>query len=143
VLLGTYILTSNADHRLMAYDVVFVVVLFSVVVQGGLVPWMAKRLRLPVRVVEQEPWSVGLRLRVEPHGLHRFTVRRGAAADGKALDDLTLSEAVWISFVGRNGRLVQVRGDTELRAGDEVIVLADDDDAADVERLFTQRRPQQ
>ena len=141
VLLGTYILTSSEGKRIAAYDIVFVVVLFSVVVQGGLVPWVARRLRLPVRVVEQEPWSLGVRFRDEPEGLHRYTVRKGAAADGVPLDRLTLGEGVWISLVGRAGRLVQVRGDTRLRAGDEVIVLADGGDADLVERLFTQRLP--
>ena len=141
VLLGTYILTSSTAHRGEAYDIVFVVVLFSVVVQGGLVPWVARRLHLPVRVVEQEPWSLGVRFRDEPEGLHRYTVRRGAAADGVVLDDLTLGEGVWISLVGRAGRLVQVRGDTRLRAGDEVIVLAHDTDADVVEGLFTRRLP--
>jgi len=141
VLLGTYILTSPGGHRVEAYDIVFVVVLFSVVVQGGLVPWVARRLHLPVRVVEQEPWSLGVRFRDEPEGLHRYTVRKGAAADGVALDRLTLGEGVWISLVGRSGRLVQVRGDTRLRAGDEVIVLADGGDADVVERLFTHRLP--
>jgi potassium/hydrogen antiporter len=141
VLLGTYILTSSLGRGVESYDIVFVVVLFSVLVQGGLVPWVAARLRLPVRVVEHEPWSVGLRLRDEPEGLHRYTVRPGAAADGTALDDLTLGNDVWVSLVGRAGRLVQVRGSTRLHAGDEVIVLAGAADAELVERLFTQRLP--
>jgi potassium/hydrogen antiporter len=143
VLLGTYVLTSPGPDRLLAYDIVFVVVLFSVVVQGGLVPWVAGRLRLPVRVVEQEPWSVSMQLRDEPQGLHRYTIQQGSAADGAALEDLPLGEGVWISLVGRAGQLVQVRGGTVLRAGDEVIVLADPDDAEPAERLFTAplRRP--
>jgi len=141
VLLGTYILTSAEDHRLEAYDVVFVVVLFSVAVQGGLVPLVASRLKLPVRVVSQEPWSIGVRFQDEPEGLHRWTVRRGARADGAAVEELPLGEGAWISLVGRAGRLVQVRGETRLRAGDEVIVLAHDEDAGAAEALFTHRVP--
>ena len=102
---------------------------------------MAARLKLPVRTVEQEPWSLGLRFRDEPQGFHRYTVVRGSAADGKALEELTLGENVWVSFVGRNGRLVQVRGETRLRAGDEVLVLAEPDDAGVAEQLFTRRLP--
>jgi cell volume regulation protein A len=113
------------------------VVLFSVVVQGGLVPWVAGRLRLPVSIVEQEPWGLGIRFHDEPQGLHRFTVVAGAAADGAALEALTLGENVWVSFVGRDGALVQVRGETVLRAGDEVLVLAEPQDAGRAERLFT------
>ena len=138
VLLGTYILTSASHDQVLAYDIVFVVVLFSVLVQGGLVPVVASRLKLPVRVRELEPYALGLRFRDEPHGLHRFTVASGAAADGCRLDALTLGENVWVSMVGREGALVQVRGETELQAGDEVLVLADPQDAGLVQRLFTQ-----
>ena len=84
---------------------------------------------------------MGLRFRDEPHGLHRWTVVRGSAADGKALEELTLGENVWVSFVGRNGRLVQVRGETKLRAGDEVLVLAEPEDAGVAAQLFTKRAP--
>jgi cell volume regulation protein A len=138
VLLGTYVLTSGAVDALRAYGIVFVVVLFSVVVQGGLVPLVAARLRLPVEIREQEPWSLGMRFRDEPHGLHRFTVASGSPADGSRMDALTLGENVWISFVGREGALVQVRGETTLQADDEVLVLADPQDADLVRRLFTE-----
>jgi cell volume regulation protein A len=137
ILLATYILTSGLGDPVRGYDVVFVVVLFSVVVQGGLVPLVASRLRLPVRVVEQEPWALGMRFRDEPHGLRRYTVAEGAAADGARLEDLVLGEDAWVSVVGREGRLVQVRGETRLRAGDEVLVLVDADAAPVLERVFT------
>jgi cell volume regulation protein A len=143
VLLGTYILTSGQPGLVRAYDIVFVVVLFSVVVQGGLVPLVARRLRLPVRVVEQEPWALGMRFRDEPRGLYRYTVVAGSPADGSRLDELTLGENVWISLVGREGALVQARGETTLQAGDEVLVLADPSDADSVARLFTEARLKQ
>jgi cell volume regulation protein A len=138
ILLGTYILTSGQPDPVRAYDIVFVVVLFSVVVQGGLVPVVARRLRLPVRIVEQEPWALGMRFRDEPRGLYRYTIVAGAPADGSRMDELTLGEDVWISLVGREGALVQVRGETTLQAEDEVLVLADPSDADTVARLFTQ-----
>ena len=41
-------------------------------------------------------------------------------------------------MVSRDGRLVQVRGATDLQAGDEVLALADDEDgAARVDDVFT------
>jgi cell volume regulation protein A len=141
VLLGTYVLTSHDDRSLLVYDVVFVVVTFSVVVQGGLVPWLATRLRLPMRVVEPEPWALGLRFRDEPQGLHRYTVGAGAPADGTAIADLPMGENAWISLVSRGGRLVQVRGETVLRADDELLVLAEPQDAGGVEELFTRPAP--
>ena len=141
ILLGTYILASDDSHRVEAYDIVFVVVLFSVAVQGGLVPWVARRLKLPVSIIEQEPWSLGLRFRDEPEGMHRFSVVHGSAADGTALEELPLGENVWVSLVGRDGRLIQVRGDTVLQDGDQVFVLAEPQDAAQARALFTEVSP--
>jgi cell volume regulation protein A len=138
ILLGTYILTSGQADPVRAYGIVFVVVLFSVVVQGGLVPVVARWLRLPITVVEQEPWALGMRFRDEPQGLRRYTVTEGAPADGRRLDELTLGENVWISLVGREGSLVQARGETRLQAGDEVLVLVDASDAEAVGALFTE-----
>ena len=138
VLLGTYVLTSAPHDRVRAYDIVFVVVLFSVVVQGGSVPLVTRRLGLPTRVREQQPWALGMRFTDEPSGLFRFTVTHDAPAAGSRMDDLTLGENVWISLVGREGALVQVRGETRLQAGDEVLVLAHPQDADDVRRIFVE-----
>jgi potassium/hydrogen antiporter len=128
ILLGSFLLAEHVAQAERLYGVVVVVVIFSVVVQGSLVPAAAHLLRLPVRTVEPEPWALGVRLRDEPEGVHRLQVAAGSRADGRTLADLTeLSDDVWVSFVVRAGRLVAVRGDTELLAGDEVLVLADPD----------------
>lgn len=47
ILLGTFLLTAHVNHASRLYAIVVVVVTFSVVVQGGLVPTMARRWRLP------------------------------------------------------------------------------------------------
>ncbi|MCO6005596.1 potassium/proton antiporter [Actinoallomurus purpureus] len=138
ILLGLFILQEGLPGVRRAYEIIFVVVAFSVIVQGGLVPALARRLRIPLRVVEPEPWSLGVRFQEEPEGLHRYQVRAGSAADGMTVDDLPCGEDVWISFVIRGGRLVPVRGDTRMRAGDEVLVLATG--APDLDAVFTRPR---
>ncbi len=136
ILLGTYVVAEGVAGADRIYAVIFVVVLVSVVVQGGLVPTLARWWHVRMRVVEPEPWALGMRFRDEPEGLHRFVVARGSAADGSTIADLPLEEDVWISMVSRDGRLVQVRGTTVLRAGDEVLALASDGSV--IARLFTQ-----
>jgi cell volume regulation protein A len=128
ILLGTYVLAEHAADAKTIYDVVFVVVLVSVVLQGGAVPVVAARLGVPMRVVEPEPWALGMRFRDEPEGLHRFVVAAGSPADGCTIRELDVGENFWVSMISRGGRLVQVRGDTRLEAGDEVLALADDGD---------------
>lgn len=89
-------------------------VAFSVVAQGGTVPAVARRLKIPMTVAEVEPWS--------------------------AVADLDLPEDAWIIIVIRGGQLVPVQASTMLRAGDEVLVLASDEQSGQLTSLFTQPR---
>lgn len=136
ILLGTYLLTAGVRDRDHLYAVVVVVVAFSVVVQGGLVPLMARWLGVPMRIVEPEPWALGMRFRDEPTGLRRFSVAAGSPADGCSLESLALGEDAWVSLVSRQGTLVPVRGDLVLRAGDEVLLLTEAQDDAPLRALF-------
>jgi potassium/hydrogen antiporter len=140
ILLGMTIVGSGTAGAATAYEVIFVIVGFSVTVQGGLVPTLAHRLRIPLRTVDPEPWSLGVRFSQEPEGMHRYQVAAGSPADGSAIGELPCGEDVWVSLIIRDGSLVTVGGDTTLRAGDEVLVLADPDNAQALDRLFTQPR---
>lgn len=125
ILLGTFVLTAERPEGVRIYDIIFVVVAFSVVVQGSLVPAVAGWCRVPMRTVAPEPWALGMRFQHEPQGLHRYRVAAGSPADGSPIRALPLAEDMWISLVARAGHLVQVRGDTVLRSGDEVLVLGE------------------
>jgi potassium/hydrogen antiporter len=143
ILLGAFIVEAGAPGAQRLYQIIFVVVAFSVVVQGGTVPWLLRRLRVPLRTIEPEPWSLGIRFQHEPEGLHRFVVAPGAAADTTQVSDLPVTEDTWISFIIRDGRLVPIRSDTTLRAGDEAVVLSADPEADGLTALFTEPSPDQ
>jgi potassium/hydrogen antiporter len=66
-------------------------------------------------------------------------VSPGAAADATQVGDVHLAQDAWISLIIRNGRLVPVRPDTVLRAGDEAVVLSAGPDASGLSTLFTER----
>jgi cell volume regulation protein A len=130
ILLGTYAVAEAAPDADRIYAVVFVVVLLSVAVQGGLVPTVARACKVPMRITEPEPWAMGMRFRDRPEGLHRYVVERGSQADGTTIRDLPLDEDVWVSVVSRDGRMVQVSGSTTLAAGDEVLAITSDSSLA-------------
>jgi cell volume regulation protein A len=138
ILLGSAIAESGAPDAARVYEIIFVIVGFSVTVQGGLVPTLAHRLGIPVRTVDPEPWSLGVGFTEKPEGLHRYHVAEGAGADGTAIEDLPLGDDVWVSLVIRGGGLVTTRGDTTLRAGDDVLMISDPDNAPAIEALFTE-----
>jgi potassium/hydrogen antiporter len=136
ILLGAFIVTGGVADSARLYEIVFVVVAFSVIVQGGLVPTLARRLGVPLRTVEPEPWSLGVRFRHEPDTLRRYRVARGSPADGAAISDLPLDEGTWVSLILRQGRLVSVRPETQLHPDDEVITLTDREAEDRVNGLF-------
>jgi potassium/hydrogen antiporter len=136
ILLGTYILSAGVADANRLYQIVVVVVAFSVVVQGGLAPEVARRAGVPMRIVTPEPWALGMRFRHEPTGLHRHVVAPGSPADGTTLADLVLGEDAWISMINRSGAVVAPTGSTSLQAGDEVLVLTDPDADTAVAPLF-------
>lgn len=126
ILLGEFLRAAHVADAERLYGIVVIVVIFSVLVQGSSVPGVARLLRLPIRTVETQPWQIGVRLADEPQGVHRFSVARGSAAEGCTVEGLSDRVGdIWVSIVVRTTGLVPVRGDTELRAGDEVVVLAD------------------
>jgi len=137
ILLGTFLFTAAEPDATRLYGIIVVVVTFSVVVQGGLVPTVAARLRVPMQPIQPEPWSLGVRLRHEPSGLRRYLVAAGAPADGCTIGDLAVGEDVWISVVIRHGHLLPVRGSTRLRAGDEVLALTDPEHPQNLAPVFT------
>ena len=116
ILLGTFITADGQRDATRLYNIIFVVVAFSVIVQGGLVPTIAARLGVPMRIVEPQPFAAGLRLRHEPRGIYRYTVGAGSPADGTTIATLPLEDA-WITLLARNGQLLSVAGDTVLHDG--------------------------
>ncbi|HEY7432317.1 MAG TPA: cation:proton antiporter, partial [Streptosporangiaceae bacterium] len=136
ILLGAFIVGARVKGAPVIYEIIFAVVAFSVIVQGGTVPGLARRLKIPVRIIEPEPWSLGIRFQEEPEGLHRFLIAAGAAAAGTPIGDLPLPEGAWISFIVRDGHLVPGQAETILRAGDEVLILAAGTDEPSLRELF-------
>ena len=138
ILLGEFLRAAHVPDAERLYGIVVVVVAFSVLVQGGSVPGVARLLRLPMRTVAPEPWAMGVRLRDEPHGVHRLTVASGSAAEGWTVEDLgDHAGDIWVSIVVRTSGLVPVRADTELQAGDEVVILADPELGGTLAALFS------
>ncbi|MHB8275149.1 MAG: cation:proton antiporter domain-containing protein [Dermatophilaceae bacterium] len=143
ILLGSLLLGANIPGAHRLYGIVVVVVAFSVLVQGSLVPTIARALHLPMRIVEPQPWSLGVRLAEEPEGVLRLTVGAGSRADGQTVDDIAEAANgsgdaadIWVNMLVRRHVLVSVRGDTRLKAGDEVLVSADERWHAYLEGVF-------
>jgi cell volume regulation protein A len=143
ILLGSLLLAADipGGHRL--YGIVIVVVAFSVIVQGSLVPVVVRALHLPMRILQPQPWSFGVRLAEEPEGVLRLTVAAGSRADGQTVESVAEAASnsknaadIWVNMLVRDRALVSVRGDTRLTAGDEVLISAEERWHPQLESLF-------
>lgn len=137
ILLGLLIAARAVPGSERLYGIVIVVVVFSVAVQGSLVPFAARLLRVPMRERLPQPYALGVRLEQEPAGVLRLVVGVGSQAEGSTVDEVAGRHGdVWVSLLVRAGSLVPVRGLTRLEAGDEVVISAGDDVREEVSAAF-------
>jgi cell volume regulation protein A len=139
ILLAAFAVLAGVDEADRIYNIVFVVVAFSVVVQGTSLAAVAARLRIPMRTVESEPWDLSIRLRTEPSGIRRFTVAPGSRAEGEAIRDLPIGEHAWVSLIIHEGEPRMPRGSYVFEAGDEVLLLSHMRDSTAHRHLFEGR----
>lgn len=125
ILLGSLAVLAQVDDAGRVYGIVFVVVLFSVLVQGSSIPFVAGRL--------------GLSFRSEEHDLAEvleFVVRDDAYANGRSMRELPLGERAWVGVLVRDGRPQSFGPETALLPGDRVHVYCQPNDAAALRRIF-------
>jgi potassium/hydrogen antiporter len=125
ILLGSLVVLAAVDDAGRIYGIVFVVVLFSVLVQGSTIALAANRLRVPFRRIDHDLAEVT-----------EFVVGDEAFANMRRIGELPLGERAWIAVLVRDGRPVAFGPETELRRGDRVHVYAHPQDAAALRRIF-------
>ena len=130
ILLGALAVLAAVDDAENIYGLVFIVVLFSVVVQGTTVPYVARRLRVPFRRVDHDLAEV-----------LEFEVAENALASGRRIAELPLGERAWVGVLVRDGSPLPIESSVVLQPGDRVHVYSQPEDAPALARIFTGRRP--
>jgi potassium/hydrogen antiporter len=125
ILLGALAVVGAVDDAGRIYGIVFVVVLFSVVVQGGTIALAADRLDVPFRKVDYDLTE-----------MIELVVRDDAFANGRAIGELPLGTRAWLGVLIRDGRPTAFGPDTLLEPGDRVHVYSQPEDAAALKRIF-------
>ena len=125
ILLGTLAILGGAEGATEIYEIVFIVVVFSVIVQGTSLPSVADRLRIPFRRVDHDLAEV-----------LEFVVGEHALANGRAIAELPLAERAWVGVLIRDGHPHPIDSRVVLAAGDRVHVYAQPEDGPALERIF-------
>lgn len=126
IILATFPLLAGIDQVGIIFDLVFFIVLTSVLIQGTSIPLMARWLRVdvPQRQRTRAP------LEFEPsHGitgdLIEIDLPSTSSAVGKRIVDLGLPPGVLLALIGRRDSFLVPSGSTILEAGDVIHLLAE------------------
>ena len=137
IVLATFPLVEGVPQADLIFNVVFFIVLTSVLVQGTTIPLVARWLSVDAPMA-RPPANI---LDVVESGsgntdLHEIVVTEGAPSAKSQLVDLGLPVGALVVLISRNDEFVVPQGSTVLATGDSVLVLADEATLPEVQRLI-------
>lgn len=126
IVLATFPLLAEAPHAEFMFNMVFFVVLTSVLVQGTSIPAVARWLHLDAPLVPQRVFP----LEYDPvdglkSELKELTIPAGSPVVGKSLVALRLPPEFLVVLIARGNEYIVPSGGTTLAAGDTLLVLTD------------------
>lgn len=123
--LATYPLLVGVAAGGQIFDIVFFVVISSVLLQGWTAPWLARRLGLSQPVADAPPVALEIASLHDVDGeIVEYWVQEGSRVAGRRIVDLALPEGAVIAMISRREQLVPPRGKTAILPGDHVFVVA-------------------
>ncbi|GGM15817.1 potassium/proton antiporter [Deinococcus aerophilus] len=135
IVLATFPLLAGVPQAQTLFNVVFFIVLTSVLVQGTTLTWVADRLGL--REARAVPAPAPITYTPTGHSENALTtveVRPDSDADGQRIVDLHLPVEALVVLIQRRGEYLIPKGATRLEAGDSVQVLAQAEGLDEVQR---------
>jgi potassium/hydrogen antiporter len=138
IILATFPVVAGVPDADTIFNVVFFVVLTSVVMQGSTISAAARRLGLVDDTADEQ-----IRTSFDAvvagdtgHCLHEVRLVEDAPAVGAKLVDLGLPSQLLVVLLRRGDASLMPQGNTRLEAGDELLVFANDETFERVRHLF-------
>jgi len=128
IVLATFPLVARLHSANLIFNLVFFIVITSVILQGTLLPQVARWLKvdkalpaspgIPFEVIQSEKLKGKLR---------EIRLTENSPSAGKAIFELKLPLEYLIMLISRDGDYIQPNGSTVLRAGDTLISFSEDE----------------
>jgi cell volume regulation protein A len=138
IVLATYPLVAGLTNADLIFNIVFFVVVVSVLLQGTLLPFFARKLgiecdeppprKYPIEIVSGD---------LIQSQLKEVRIPAGSFADGKAIYELKLPPGFLVILISRAESYIQPNGSTVLLAGDAVLALTEDDALTEAKQILT------
>lgn len=128
IILATYPLMAGIPEAGLIFNLVFFVVLISVLLQGTSVMAVARRLRVDLPGSKQRSLPVEFDpVRGFTPAVHELILPAGAPIIGRTIIEAELPDEFLIVLVGRGDEYVIPYGKTQFQVGDHLLVLAEED----------------
>lgn len=123
IVLAIYPLMFAVEHADYVFNLVFFVVLVSVLIQGWSLGPLARWLKLTVDTPDQPPVTIEVTsLQEVDADIVSYLVKPNARAAHQRLDQLNLEVDMVVALIVREGQLVVPKGSTVIQPGDHVFV---------------------
>ena len=137
VVLATFPLVEGIPQADLIFNVVFFIVITSVLVQGTTIPVVARWLHVDAPLRHRRPYP--LEFIESGNGttdLHEIAIPEDSPAAGRQLVDLGLPRGALVVLVSREDEFVVPQGATVLLPGDTVLLLADQSTLSEARALI-------
>ena len=123
IIFATYPLLAGTEGARLLFNVVFLVTILSLLVQGTTVSWMANLLGLGY--AEKSP-AFGVDVHEDiPSIFTEVLVNESMLQGGTTLKEINLPEHTLVMMVYRDGDYFVPQGNTALKVGDKLLVISD------------------
>lgn len=141
IILATFVLMANTPNAAAIFNIVFFVVITSVLLQGTTLPFIAKLLKVdaPLQQRRYSPIEFEQREGVDAE-LVELMVPYNAEAAGKPIYELNLPPDCLVTLVCRNDKYVMASGKTILEEGDVVLALVNKESLKRLQEIINKVR---
>lgn len=128
IILATIPLLAGLPKSDTIFNIVFFIVITSVLLQGTSIPFIAKLLRVDAPIIPEPEYLTKCDIKTDLKGkLREVKVSDGSIAAGKRIAELGLPTDVLIIVLRRNDKLLLPSGKTVLEPNDTLLVLSNID----------------
>ncbi len=133
IIFATYPLIQGVEKSDMIFNIVFFIVLMSVILQGTTIPFVAKMLYLfkPVKFKARYPLELELSDNFK-NELFELEIKENSSAIGKQIFQLKFPKTSLIVLVNRNDKYIIPSGTTNVLQGDKLLIMSDNKNDIDV-----------
>lgn len=138
IILATFPLLADISQAEAMFNIVFFVVVASVLIQGVSIPAVSRALKVNAPLAKKHRYPIEFEKREGMDAeLNDVIVPYESYASGKRIADLGVPEKCLIMLVSRGDKFIIPAGPTIIEGGDVLLVLANEQDLLELQRIFS------